>query len=153
MLNTPRPVRLVPTLPTCDVVVRRSNSCHCARISRSPIQLKKKYIASGQAELLPHTSTKKNLTPDKKNARASARTSAWTPAPLSVSRSTRGLHRPSNKERKDARRLRFGRTQPRRRMDALPTPGEMMQQKVGRRYATPPDLLLKHPNATIATYV
>jgi hypothetical protein len=28
-------------------------------------------------------------------------------------------------------------------MDALPTPGETMQQKVGRRDATP-DLLLKH---------
>jgi hypothetical protein len=28
-------------------------------------------------------------------------------------------------------------------MDALPAPGEMMQQKVGRRDATP-DLLLKH---------
>ena len=60
---------------------------------------------------------------------------------------------PERQEGKGARRLRFGRTQPRRRMDALPTPGEMMQQKVGRRYATPPDLLLKHPNATIATYV
>jgi hypothetical protein len=39
-------------------------------------------------------------------------------------------------------------------MDALPVPRgghtEMMQQKVWRRDATP-DLLLKHPNTTIAT--
>jgi hypothetical protein len=37
-------------------------------------------------------------------------------------------------------------------MDVLPAPEEMMQQKVGRRDATP-DLLLKYPNTTIATYV
>jgi hypothetical protein len=37
-------------------------------------------------------------------------------------------------------------------MDALPTPEEMMQQKVGSRDAAP-DLLLKHPNTTVATYV
>jgi hypothetical protein len=41
-------------------------------------------------------------------------------------------------------------------MDALPAPGgghtETMQQKVGRRDATP-DLLLKHPNTTLATYI
>ena len=43
-------------------------------------------------------------------------------------------------------------TRPRRRMDALPVPRETMQQKVGRRDATP-DLLLKHQNTTVATYV
>jgi hypothetical protein len=37
-------------------------------------------------------------------------------------------------------------------MDALLAPGETMQQKVGRRDATP-DLLLKHSNTTVATYV
>jgi hypothetical protein len=37
-------------------------------------------------------------------------------------------------------------------MDALPTPGETMQQKVGRRDATP-NLLLKHANTTVAIYV
>jgi hypothetical protein len=37
-------------------------------------------------------------------------------------------------------------------MDALSAPGEMMQQKVGRRDATP-DLLLKHLNTIIITYV
>jgi hypothetical protein len=37
-------------------------------------------------------------------------------------------------------------------MDALLAPGETMQQKAGRRDATP-DLLLKHPNTTVATYV
>jgi hypothetical protein len=37
-------------------------------------------------------------------------------------------------------------------MDALPASEETMQQKVGRRDATL-DLLLKHPNTTIATYV
>jgi hypothetical protein len=37
-------------------------------------------------------------------------------------------------------------------MDALPAPRETMQQKVARRDATP-DLLLKHPNTTVATYV
>jgi len=37
-------------------------------------------------------------------------------------------------------------------MDALPALGETMQQKVGMRDATP-DLLLKHPNTTVATYV
>jgi hypothetical protein len=41
-------------------------------------------------------------------------------------------------------------------MDALPALGgghtEMIQQKVERRNATP-DLLLKHLNTTIATYV
>jgi hypothetical protein len=37
-------------------------------------------------------------------------------------------------------------------MDALSGPGETLQQKVGRRDATP-DLLLKHPNTTVATYV
>jgi hypothetical protein len=40
-------------------------------------------------------------------------------------------------------------------MDALPTPGghtETMQQKVWRRDITP-DLLLKHPNTTVATCV
>jgi hypothetical protein len=36
-------------------------------------------------------------------------------------------------------------------MDALPVPGETLQQKVGRRDATP-DLLLKHSNTTIAMY-
>jgi hypothetical protein len=39
-------------------------------------------------------------------------------------------------------------------MDALSAPGghtEMMQQKV-RRDATP-DMLLKHPNTTVVTYV
>jgi hypothetical protein len=39
--------------------------------------------------------------------------------------------------------------------DVLPAPGghtETMQQKVRRRDATL-DLLLKHPNATVATYV
>jgi hypothetical protein len=38
-------------------------------------------------------------------------------------------------------------------MDALPAPGghtETMQQKVGRRDATP-DPLLKHPNTTVET--
>ena len=46
--------------------------------------------------------------------------------------------------------------QPRRRMDALPALGggqtETMQKKVGRTDATP-DLLLKHPNTTVATYI
>jgi hypothetical protein len=37
-------------------------------------------------------------------------------------------------------------------MDALPAPGETMQQKVGRRDATP-DLILKHSNITVARYV
>jgi hypothetical protein len=40
-------------------------------------------------------------------------------------------------------------------MDALPTPGghtETMQQKARRRDATP-DLLLQHPNITVATYI
>jgi hypothetical protein len=41
-------------------------------------------------------------------------------------------------------------------MDALPAPGgghtEMMQRKLGRRDATL-NLLLKHPNTTVATYV
>jgi hypothetical protein len=41
-------------------------------------------------------------------------------------------------------------------MDALPAPRyghiETMQQKARRRDATP-DLLLKHPNTTVATYV
>jgi hypothetical protein len=41
-------------------------------------------------------------------------------------------------------------------MDALPAPGgghtKTMQQKVGRRDATP-GLLLKYPNTTVATYV
>jgi hypothetical protein len=37
-------------------------------------------------------------------------------------------------------------------MDDLPASGETMQQKVGRRDATP-DLLLKHLNTTVATYV
>jgi hypothetical protein len=37
-------------------------------------------------------------------------------------------------------------------MDALPASGETMQQKVGRRDATT-DLLLKHSNTIIATYV
>jgi hypothetical protein len=37
-------------------------------------------------------------------------------------------------------------------MDALPASGEMMQQKVGRRDATS-DLILKHQNTTVATYV
>jgi len=35
-------------------------------------------------------------------------------------------------------------------MDALPTLGEMTQQKVGRRDATL-DLLLKHPNIIVVT--
>jgi hypothetical protein len=37
-------------------------------------------------------------------------------------------------------------------MDALPDLGETMQQKVARRDAIP-DLFLKHPNTTVATYV
>jgi hypothetical protein len=37
-------------------------------------------------------------------------------------------------------------------MGVLPAPGDTMQQKVGRRDVTP-DLLLKHPNKTVATYV
>jgi hypothetical protein len=37
-------------------------------------------------------------------------------------------------------------------MDALPAPRETMQQKVERRDATL-DLLLKHLNTTVATYV
>jgi hypothetical protein len=37
-------------------------------------------------------------------------------------------------------------------MDALLVLGETMQQKVGRRDAIP-DLLLEHPNTTVATYV
>jgi hypothetical protein len=37
-------------------------------------------------------------------------------------------------------------------MDALPALRETMQQKVGRRDATS-DLLLKHPNKTVATYI
>jgi hypothetical protein len=37
-------------------------------------------------------------------------------------------------------------------MDALLAPGETMQQKVERRNTTP-DLLLKHLNTTVATYV
>jgi hypothetical protein len=37
-------------------------------------------------------------------------------------------------------------------MDALPAPRKTIQQKVGRRDATP-DLLLKHPNSIVATYV
>jgi hypothetical protein len=37
-------------------------------------------------------------------------------------------------------------------MDAMPALGETMQQKVERRDATP-DLLLKHPNTAVATYV
>jgi hypothetical protein len=37
-------------------------------------------------------------------------------------------------------------------MDVLPAPGETMQQNVRRRDATP-DLLLKHPNTTVATHV
>jgi len=41
-------------------------------------------------------------------------------------------------------------------MDALLAPGggqtEALQQKVGRGDATP-DLLLEHPNTTVATYV
>jgi hypothetical protein len=41
-------------------------------------------------------------------------------------------------------------------MDALPAPGgghtKTMQQKVGRRDAIP-DLLLKHQNTIVATYV
>jgi hypothetical protein len=36
-------------------------------------------------------------------------------------------------------------------MDVLAAPGETIQQKVGRRDATF-DLLLKHPNTTVATY-
>jgi hypothetical protein len=37
-------------------------------------------------------------------------------------------------------------------MDALLAPGEMMQYKVGRRDTTP-DLLLKHLNTIVATYI
>jgi hypothetical protein len=37
-------------------------------------------------------------------------------------------------------------------MDTLSALGEMMWHKVGRRDATP-DLLLKYPNTTVATYV
>jgi hypothetical protein len=37
-------------------------------------------------------------------------------------------------------------------MDDLPAPGETMQQKVRRRDVTP-NLLLKHPNTIVATYV
>jgi hypothetical protein len=37
-------------------------------------------------------------------------------------------------------------------MDALPAPGATIQQKVGRRDATP-DLILKYPNTTVATYI
>jgi hypothetical protein len=38
-------------------------------------------------------------------------------------------------------------------MDALPAPGEMMQHKVGEEKMQHPDLILKHPNLTVATYV
>jgi hypothetical protein len=37
-------------------------------------------------------------------------------------------------------------------MNALLAPGETMQQKVGKRDATP-DLLLKHPNTIVTTNV
>ena len=40
----------------------------------------------------------------------------------------------------------------RRRVDALSAPGETMQQKVGMRDVTS-DVLLKHPNTILATYV
>jgi hypothetical protein len=50
----------------------------------------------------------------------------------------------------------MGRIPPRRRIDALLVSREghteTMQQKVGRRDVTP-DLLLKHPNRIVATYV
>jgi len=64
--------------------------------------------------------------------------SAQTPAHYNLfSRSTRGSTPPEQQEGKGMRCLRFGRTQPQRRMDALPTLGETMQQKVGRRDTTP----------------
>jgi hypothetical protein len=59
---------------------------------------------------------------------------------------------PERQEGNGARHLQFGRTGQRRRMNALSAPRQTMQQKVGRRDVTP-NLLLKHPNTTIATYV
>jgi hypothetical protein len=84
---------------------------------------------------------------------ASVRTSEQSPAfgrPRAVLRFM--LHAgpvpPKRQEGKGARRLRFGRTWPRHRMETLPPSGEMMQQKVGRIDAMP-NLLLKHPNTTL----